>query len=60
VNTPPPSDVTDEQDERVHDLFTEDVNTENGLGKHNDARKREAVQLFGEFTDVEDLSFLGR
>jgi hypothetical protein len=33
VNTHPPSDVGGEQDERVHGLFTEGVNSENGIGK---------------------------
>jgi DNA primase len=58
VNTPAPPDADGEQDEHVHDLFTEEMNTENGLGKHNGAHKRGTVQLFSEFTDVENASFI--
>jgi hypothetical protein len=58
VNTPAPSDADGEQDEHVHGLFTEEMNAENSLSKHNGAHKRGAVHLFSEFTDVENLSFL--
>jgi len=58
VNTDPPTDVGGEQDEHVHGLFTEEMNTQNGEGMGNGARKGESVHVFSEFTDVEDLEFL--
>ena len=61
VNTPPPSDVGGEQDERVHGLFTEDVNSQSGAGMGNGASEEDPVHVFTPFTaseGVEDLSFL--
>jgi DNA primase len=49
VNTGEPPD---EQDERVHDPFTEGMNTGNGVGTHNGAGKEGTVH---EFTDSEDI-----
>ena len=58
MNTASPSNGEEESDEHVHGLFTEEMNSQSGIGMRNGAHKREAVQLFSEFMDVEDLSFL--
>jgi predicted GNAT family acetyltransferase len=46
ANTPPPSDVGGEQDERVHSLFTEDVNSQNGAGMGNAPSEEDPVHVF--------------
>jgi DNA primase len=46
VNADPPSDAGGEQDERVHGLFTEDVNSQNGAGMGNDPSEEDPVHAF--------------
>ncbi len=55
VNTPPTSG---EQDKHVHGLFTDKMNTQNGVGTQNGARKGGSVHAFTEFPDLEDLELL--
>lgn len=57
VNTPLPSD---EQDERVHGLFTEEMNTENDLSMQNGVGKGEPVHVFTPFTPSEGVPLLDK
>jgi hypothetical protein len=58
VNAYPPSDVTDEHHEHVHPLFTEEMNTDNGLGMRNGARKGQPVHVFTRSTPSEGVPLL--
>jgi hypothetical protein len=51
VNTPPPSA---EQDEHVHGLFTDEMNTQNGVGTQNGDYRRGSVHVFTPFTGSAD------
>jgi hypothetical protein len=41
-----------EQDEHVHDLFTGDVNSENGVGKPNAGDREDPVHVFTPSGDI--------
>jgi hypothetical protein len=58
VNTSMNTGGEGDPNEHVHDLFTEEMNTQNGIGKRNGTHKGARVHVFTEFTDLEDLEFL--